>query len=72
VRTPRDPARRAGNVSVWHEQAEHLCHEMLRREVMCDFRPRAGIRLSPHFYNTEQECDHAIATLKELAAESGG
>jgi selenocysteine lyase/cysteine desulfurase len=34
---------------------------------MCDYRPRAGIRLSPHFYNTEAECDHAIATLKELA-----
>jgi kynureninase len=66
VRTPRDPARRAGTVSVWHEQAERLCQEMLAREVMCDFRPRAGIRLSPHFYNTEQECDHAIATLAEL------
>jgi kynureninase len=71
VRTPRDPARRAGTVSVWHEQAEHLCQEMLRHEIMCDYRPRAGIRLSPHFYNTEQECDHAIATLKELAAEGG-
>jgi len=67
VRTPREPARRAGTVSVWHEQAERLCEELLRREIMCDFRPRAGIRLSPHFYNTEQECDHAIATLKQLA-----
>ncbi len=34
---------------------------------MCDYRPRAGIRLSPHFYNTEAELDHAVATLKELA-----
>ena len=67
VRTPRDPARRAGTVSVWHEQAERLCQELLQREIMCDYRPRAGIRLSPHFYNTEQECGHAIATLKELA-----
>jgi len=67
VRTPRDPARRAGTVSVWHEQAERLCQDLLQREIMCDYRPRAGIRLSPHFYNTEQECDHAIATLKELA-----
>jgi kynureninase len=67
VRTPRDPARRGGTVSIWHEQAERLCQELLQREVMCDYRPRAGIRLSPHFYNTEAECDHAIATLKELA-----
>jgi kynureninase len=72
VRTPREPARRAGTVSVWHEQAERLCQELLAREIMCDYRPRAGIRLSPHFYNTEQECDHAIATLKELVAAGGG
>ena len=68
VRTPRDPERRAGTVSIWHEQAERLCQELLQREIMCDYRPRAGIRLSPHFYNTAEECDHAIATLKELAA----
>lgn len=67
VRTPRDPARRGGTVSVWHEQAERLCQELLQREIMCDYRPRAGIRLSPHFYNTEAECDHAIATLAKLA-----
>jgi kynureninase len=68
LRTPRDPARRGGTVSVWHEKAEQLCQELLQREVMCDYRPRAGIRLSPHFYNTEAECDHAVATLAELAA----
>jgi len=67
VRTPRDPARRAGTVSVWHEEAERLSKELIAREIICDYRPRAGIRLSPHFYNTEAECDHAIATLKELA-----
>jgi kynureninase len=67
VRTPGEPARRGGTVSVWHEQAERLCQELLARDVLCDYRPRAGIRLSPHFYNTEAECDHAIATLKELA-----
>ena len=71
VRTPRDPARRAGTVSIWHEQAERLCQELLAREIMCDYRPRAGIRLSPHFYNTIEECDHAIATLEELAAAPG-
>jgi kynureninase len=69
VRTPRDPRRRGGTVSVWHPAAERLCRDLLAREVLCDFRPRAGIRLSPHFYNTEQECDFAIETLRRLAAE---
>jgi selenocysteine lyase/cysteine desulfurase len=36
--------------------------------VICDFRPGAGVRLSPHFYNTEEECDRAIGHLAELAA----
>ncbi|HYN19876.1 MAG TPA: aminotransferase class V-fold PLP-dependent enzyme [Thermoanaerobaculia bacterium] len=67
VRTPRDPRQRGGTVSVWHEDAERLSQELIAREIICDYRPGAGIRLSPHFYNTEAELDHAIATLKGLA-----
>jgi kynureninase len=69
VRTPRDPKHRGGTVSVWHPDAERLCKELIAREILCDYRPRAGIRLSPHFYNTEAECEHAIAVLKELAGQ---
>ena len=67
VNTPRDPKHRGGTVSVWHEDAERLCKELIAREILCDYRPRAGIRLSPHFYNTGAELEHAIGTLKELA-----
>ena len=67
VRTPRDPRHRGGTVSVWHPEAESLCEELLARDILCDFRPGAGIRLSPHFYNTEEECDHAIRALADLA-----
>jgi kynureninase len=66
VRTPRDPRHRGGTVSVWHPEAERLCNGLIAREVICDYRPGAGVRLSPHFFNTEEECDHAVATLKEL------
>lgn len=69
VRTPRDPQHRGGTVSVWHPDAERLSKELIAREIVCDYRPRAGIRLSPHFYNTEEECDHAIRTLKKLAGK---
>ena len=67
VRTPRDPRHRGGTVSVWHPEAERLCRELMARDVLCDFRPGAGVRLSPHFYNSEEECDHAVATLAALA-----
>ncbi len=69
LRTPRDPHHRGGTVSIWHPEAERLTKELIAREIMCDYRPNAGIRLSPHFYNTEAECDHAIETLEELAAK---
>jgi kynureninase len=72
VRTPRDPEHRGGTVSVWHPEAERLTRELIAREIVCDYRPNAGIRLSPHFYNTEEECDHAIATLAELAGAGAG
>jgi kynureninase len=66
VRTPRDPAHRGGTVSVWHPEAERLCQELLAREILCDHRPGAGIRLAPHFYSTEEECDRAIDALAGL------
>jgi kynureninase len=72
VRTPREARHRGGTVSVWHPDAERLCRELIEREVICDYRPRAGIRLSPHFYNTEEECDHAVETLARLAFGPGG
>jgi selenocysteine lyase/cysteine desulfurase len=31
-----------------------------------DYRPKAGVRLSPHFYNREEECDLAIAQIAEI------
>lgn len=67
VRTPQDHAHRGGTVSVWHPDAERLCDQLLEREVICDYRPGGGVRLSPHFYNSEEECDHAVHTLAELA-----
>ena len=40
--------------------------ERLAQPFVIDYRPGAGIRVAPHFYNTEEEIDRAIATLTEL------
>ena len=55
---------------------EAVADELLRRDVIVDYRPGAGIRIAPHFYNTEEEIDHAVRTLdrrssRELAASHG-
>jgi kynureninase len=45
-----------------------VAEELLRRDVIIDHRPGAGIRMAPHFYNTEEEIDRAIETLDEIVA----
>lgn len=66
VNTSDNPAERAGTVSVDCPHAAEVCRELLAREILVDYRPKAGVRLSPHFYNREEECDLAIAQIAEI------
>jgi len=66
VNTPENPAERAGTVSVDCPHASEVCRELLAREILVDYRPKAGVRLSPHFYNTDEECDLAIAQIADI------
>jgi kynureninase len=66
VNTPENPAERAGTVSVDCPHATEVSRELLAREILVDYRPKAGVRLSPHFYNREDECDLAIAQIAEI------
>ncbi len=68
VNTPENPAERAGTVSVNCPNAPEVCRELLAREILVDYRPKAGIRLSPHFYNREEECDYALDQIAEILA----
>jgi len=66
VNTPENPAERAGTVSIDCPHAAEVCRELLAREILVDYRPKAGVRLSPHFYNREEECDFALAQMEEI------
>ena len=66
VNTSENPAERAGTVSVECPHAAEVCRELLAREILVDYRPKAGVRLSPHFYNREEECDLAIAQISDI------
>jgi len=70
VNTPENPAERAGTVSVDCPNAPEVCRELLAREILVDYRPRAGIRLSPHFYNREDECEFALDQIADILATS--
>jgi len=66
VNTSENAAERAGTVSVDCPHAYEVSRELLARDIMIDFRPKAGIRLSPHFYNRMDECDFALEQIEEI------
>jgi kynureninase len=40
--------------------------ELGEREILCDFRPGVGLRLGPHFYNTDDELRHTVEQIGEI------
>ena len=60
--TPSSPSRRAGIVSVRPENARGASERLTKANVSHSLREGA-IRLSPHFYNTIEELDRALAII---------
>jgi kynureninase len=65
VNSPLDPARRGGSVVIDVPDGKRVCAELIRRRYLVDYRPGAGVRIAPHFYISDDECD---ATLAEMSA----
>jgi kynureninase len=66
VRSPRDPARRGGTVTVHVPEFPAVHAELTAREILCDFRPDAGIRLGPHFFTSDDELRYVIAEIGQI------
>jgi kynureninase len=67
VGSPGDPARRGGTVVVRAPEAERVDEELAARGILCDHRPDVGLRLGPHFFNTDDELRYAVEQIAELA-----
>ena len=59
VRTPRDRNVRVG------QDADRICHALLDRDVCTDARGD-GLRISPHFFNTDEDVDRCFDELRML------
>jgi kynureninase len=66
LRTPRESDSRGGSVSVLMPHAKEVAYELNAEDIVCDFRPGAGVRFSPHFYTTDEELEIAFATVDEI------
>jgi kynureninase len=68
VNSPLDGERRGGHVTVDFADAEVVSQELIGRGLIIDYRPGAGIRIAPHFYNTDDECDAIIDEIGAIRA----
>lgn len=68
VRTPRIDADRGGTVVLDVPNGKEVTAELLRRDVLVDFRPGAGIRIAPHFYTTDEEIERVVREIREIHA----
>jgi kynureninase len=66
VTSPRDANQRGGTVAVNVEHAAAVTRELIRREIIVDFRPGAGIRISPHFYTKDEELDIVVREMRRI------
>src|SRR5262245_56829306 len=66
VTSPQDPAVRGGTITVWDDNAAEITKELVRREFIVDYRPGAGVRVSPHFYTKDEELELVIGEMKKI------
>ncbi|MGQ0732356.1 MAG: aminotransferase class V-fold PLP-dependent enzyme [Acidobacteriota bacterium] len=64
----RDPERLAGTVAVNPPEALAVSRALKARDFLVDYRPGVGIRISPHFYNSEDEIDRLMAEMVRIVA----
>jgi kynureninase len=64
--TPDADAERGGAVIVDVPGGDIVSAELIRRNVIVDYRPGAGIRIAPHFYNNDADIDRAMAVLDDI------
>ena len=54
------------------DDAKVMVERLAERKVYVDWRPGAGLRVSPHFFNTDEEVEEALNILAELMNEQHG
>ncbi|HEV8102224.1 MAG TPA: aminotransferase class V-fold PLP-dependent enzyme [Gaiellaceae bacterium] len=66
--SPRDPAIRGGSVVFRVPDFQAVHAELAAREIICDYRPDAGLRFGPHFFTTDDELRFAVGQVSEILA----
>lgn len=66
VNSPRDPDERGGSVMIYVQDGPAMVKRLAERKVFVDCRPGVGLRMSAHFFNTDEEVREAMEILADL------
>ena len=66
VNSPQDVNQRGGSVMIYVEDGPGMVMRLAGKKVFVDCRPGVGLRMSPHFFNTDEEVHEAMEILAEL------
>ncbi len=66
INTPLNPDERGGTVIINPPHAYEISRELLARQIIIDYREGAGIRVSPHFYNSDDEVRAVVAAITDI------
>jgi len=66
VNTPVNDAARGGTICFDFAGADVVSRELVRRRFFHDYRPRCGLRVSPHFYTTDDELRAFVDALDDV------
>ena len=72
LNTPDADRERGGAVIVDVPNGEAVSRELLDQGIIIDHRPGAGVRMAPHFYNSEEEIDRAMDVLEAIVSTAAG
>ncbi len=68
VNTPRDSGERGGTMCFDFDGAEQVSRSLCERRFFHDYRPRCGLRASPHFFTTDGEIELFVDELDRARA----
>ena len=66
IRSPEKIEERGNHLSVNVRDGYEVCQVLNSEDVVCDYRPEAGLRFSPHFYTAEDEAMSALDRVAEI------
>ncbi|HKN82252.1 MAG TPA: aminotransferase class V-fold PLP-dependent enzyme [Pyrinomonadaceae bacterium] len=70
INTPLEQNQRGGSVMIGVDDAAALVERLAESRVFVDWRPSAGLRISPHFFNTDEEIEEALQILASVIEQA--